>query len=51
MKACPYRKDFYQKLGTDQEKVQRQMQEWLSALETIVSRMQSFYAEHGIGKV
>ncbi|KAI9218716.1 glycolipid transfer protein domain-containing protein [Blastocladiella britannica] len=33
MKACPYRKDFYAKLGSDQEKVSQQLGDWLSALE------------------
>jgi hypothetical protein len=36
MKACPYREDFYKKLGEDQEKVLLQLREWLEALEKIV---------------
>ncbi|KAI9183272.1 hypothetical protein H9P43_004189 [Blastocladiella emersonii ATCC 22665] len=33
MKACPYRKDFYAKLGTDTARVSTQLSEWLGALE------------------
>ncbi|ORZ34909.1 glycolipid transfer protein-like protein HET-C2 [Catenaria anguillulae PL171] len=33
MKACPYRKDFYAKLGSDTDKVRKQLSEWLVALE------------------
>lgn len=43
MKACPYRKDFYAKLGSPQEKVQEELERWLDALEKIVKQMQDFY--------
>lgn len=43
MKACPYRKDFYAKLGSDQAKVKLQLEEWLSALEKITAQLDSFY--------
>ncbi|SNX84071.1 probable het-c2 protein [Melanopsichium pennsylvanicum] len=43
MKACPYRKDFYAKLGP-QDKVDQQMEQWMAALEKIVAHMKSFYA-------
>lgn len=33
MKACPYRADFYKKLGTNQDKVSVQLEEWLTSLE------------------
>lgn len=37
MSATPYRKDFYKKLGDDQETVDRQLKEWLSGLqETLI---------------
>lgn len=37
MKACPYRADFYKKLGgEDVARTNEQLQEWLSALENIV---------------
>lgn len=44
MKACPYRKDFYAKLGQPQEKVDEELEKWLAALEKIVAHMKSFYA-------
>lgn len=33
MKACPYRADFYKKLGSDEDKVNEQMGEFLTGLE------------------
>ncbi|PWY97539.1 putative het-c2 protein [Testicularia cyperi] len=44
MKACPYRKDFYSKLGSPPEKVDEELEKWLSGLERIVAHMKSFYA-------
>lgn len=44
MKACPYRKDFYAKLGEPQEMVHVELEKWLAALEKIVKRMQAYYA-------
>lgn len=43
MKACPYRKDFYAKLGPSEESVRAPLLEWLTALENIVATMQKFY--------
>ena len=43
MKACPYRKDFYAKLGSPPEKVEEELHRWLDALEKIVNTMQAFY--------
>ncbi|KAF8534826.1 glycolipid transfer protein domain-containing protein [Trichophaea hybrida] len=48
MKACPYRVDFYKKLGDDQDKVAAQLKEWLAALEKIVSILSAFLAEKNI---
>lgn len=42
MKACPYRKDLYEKLGSDQEKVKVQLSEWISALEKQVGIIETF---------
>lgn len=42
MSATPYRKDFYAKLGDDEAKVQQQLEQWLSALERIVSIIKAF---------
>lgn len=45
MKACPYRDDFYKKLGgEDVTKTQAQMQEWVAALEGIVSILTTYLA-------
>lgn len=45
MKACPYRKDFYLKLGSNVELVQEKMQEWLKALEHILAILIKFYKD------
>ncbi|GAA98126.1 uncharacterized protein L969DRAFT_85946 [Mixia osmundae IAM 14324] len=47
MKACPYRKVFYEKLGGDAPaaKVQSELQNWLTGLETVVNRLDKFYEE------
>lgn len=42
MKACPYRKTFYEKLGDDLAKVEEQLDAWLDALEKIVAIIQEF---------
>ena len=48
MKACPYRKDFYAKLGPSEDDVRPQLSTWLNALEKIVQDMQQFfeYVQH-----
>jgi len=51
MKACPYRVEFYKKLGDDKAKVDAQMTAWLDALENIVNEMTIVYATKGYGKV
>ncbi|KAH3663748.1 hypothetical protein OGAPHI_005150 [Ogataea philodendri] len=50
MKACPYRADFFAKLGADQEKVAQQLEEWLSALEKIVAEIMAFFEKGNYGK-
>lgn len=50
MKACPYRKDFFAKLGKDQEKVSEQIREWVTALAGIVKIIMNFYASGNYGK-
>ncbi|KAI9726723.1 MAG: hypothetical protein M1834_008658 [Cirrosporium novae-zelandiae] len=42
MSATPYRKDFYAKLANDQERGQKELQEWLSALESQVKILKEF---------
>ncbi|ORX90638.1 glycolipid transfer protein [Basidiobolus meristosporus CBS 931.73] len=50
MKACPYRKDFYAKLGSDLSTVQAEMNQWLTALEKLVAQMNEFYKTGDYGK-
>ncbi|KAK0552835.1 hypothetical protein OC846_001406 [Tilletia horrida] len=50
MKACPYRAEFYLKLGSPVEKVEAELEKWLTALETIVRIMQKFYADGNYAK-
>lgn len=42
MSATPYRKDFYAKLGSDEPKVQQELETWLSALEKNVVILRDF---------
>ena len=42
MSATPYRKDFYAKLGEDEEKVNVAAGKWLEALERQVSILKQF---------
>jgi len=50
LKACPYRKDFYEKLGSPPDKVQTELTKWLAALEVIINRIQQLCEEKGYGK-
>ncbi len=42
MSATPYRKDFYTKLGDDPERVQKELEVWLAALEKRVGVLKEF---------
>ena len=42
MAACPYRKDFYPKLGASTELVTSELQTYLAALEKIVAILKGF---------
>lgn len=44
MGACPYRKDFYGKLGNDEAVVAENLRKWLKALETQVNLLKGFLA-------
>ncbi|CAE6430307.1 Glycolipid transfer protein OS=Xenopus tropicalis GN=gltp PE=2 SV=1 [Rhizoctonia solani AG-1 IB] len=46
LKACPYRKDFYEKIGSPPDD---QLNSWLGSLDSIVTRMDAFYkaGKHG----
>lgn len=58
MKACPYKKDFYGRLAADPDggtavsdaQFEEELNNWLNALSSIVTRMQSFYAGGGHDK-
>ncbi|KWU46597.1 glycolipid transfer protein [Rhodotorula sp. JG-1b] len=43
MKACPYRKDFYAKLGPPTAPVDEELSKWNSALGEIIARLEAFY--------
>ncbi|KAK4121673.1 glycolipid transfer protein [Parathielavia appendiculata] len=42
MSACPYRKDFYSKLGSNEGKVKEELREYLAALDKIVGILKAF---------
>ncbi|GJJ07941.1 hypothetical protein Clacol_002148 [Clathrus columnatus] len=50
MKACPKRTDFYSKLGP-KEKVDVEFEPWLSALNGILTRMNTFYSDDSKTKI
>ncbi|KAI6017805.1 hypothetical protein PISMIDRAFT_96962 [Pisolithus microcarpus 441] len=59
MRACPYRKTFYDKLASDPaggppvpgDKLNQQLNVWLAALEKILVRMKKVYEEKKYGDV
>jgi hypothetical protein len=44
MSATPYRKDFYNKLGDDDAKVQAELEKWLKGLEQDLAILNEFMA-------
>ncbi|KAG0682613.1 hypothetical protein C6P40_000287 [Pichia californica] len=50
MKACPYRKDFFEKLGNDLTKVNEQLLAWVSSLESVVEEIMKFFESGNYGK-
>lgn len=50
MNACPYRKVFYEKLGSPLEVVQKQLRAWVHALARIVSIIEQFLASGNYAK-
>lgn len=42
MSATPYRKDFYAKLGDDQQRVNKELDAWLVSLEKCVGVLKEF---------
>jgi hypothetical protein len=51
MKACPYRADFYKKLGDDHVEVDKKMRAWLDALDKIVREMKTEYVVKKYGDI
>lgn len=51
MKACPYRAEFYKKLGDDQVEVDKKMSGWLDALDGIVREMKTEYVVKKYGEI
>lgn len=43
MKACPYRKDFYEKIGVLTDATLAQMKQWVEALENIIRIIQDVF--------
>ncbi|BGP13746.1 hypothetical protein JCM10213_006424 [Rhodosporidiobolus nylandii] len=43
MKACPYRKDFYAKLGPPEAPVDAELSKWNGALGQIIAQLEAFY--------
>lgn len=50
MKACPYRKDFFEKLGDDLAKVNEQLKAWVESLESVVKEIMDFFESGNYGK-
>jgi hypothetical protein len=44
MSACPYRKDFYSKLGDDIDKVIAELKTWLASLAALITVLKEFLA-------
>jgi hypothetical protein len=42
LKAVPYRKDFFPKLGDDQDKVQTQAKDWLGGVDRVLQVLNPF---------
>ncbi|KAF8932446.1 glycolipid transfer protein domain-containing protein [Dissophora ornata] len=48
MKGCPYRADFYAKLGQDQGLVKQDLSAYLAGLRNVVSDVQGFYSANDL---
>lgn len=46
MNACPWRKDFYQRIGIQDESSIAQMREWLTALLDIIGQLDAHFEQH-----
>jgi len=50
MKATPYRKDFYAKLGDDQEQLLKDMTSYLASFTKVVRSLSKLYVDLGLEK-
>jgi len=50
MKACPYRSDFYAKLGPPTAEVDQELLKWNTALGDIIARLEAFYVKGNYAK-
>jgi hypothetical protein len=50
MKACPYRKDFYAKLGPPEAPVDAELSKWLASLGSIIARLEAYYEKGNYAK-
>lgn len=46
MNACPWRKDFYEKIGVVNEESIKLMREWLTALLNIIDLLNKVFNQH-----
>ncbi len=51
MKTCPYRSNFYPRLGTPTDVVQAELKDWLDGLDRVIVRMKMVYKEGGYGQI
>jgi len=50
MKATPYRKDFYAKLGKDQEQLLKDMVSYMGSFSKVVKSLAKIYVDAGLEK-
>lgn len=50
MKACPYKADFYKKLGEPLDLVKTQLKEWVKHLSEVVLQIMEFFKKGNYGK-
>ncbi|KAL8287466.1 hypothetical protein RQP46_003324 [Phenoliferia psychrophenolica] len=50
MKSCPYRADFYAKLGSPLSTVEGELDAWLAALDAIIIHLEAYYEKGNYAK-
>ena len=53
LKATPYKADFYKRIsqGADRDKFDKELDNWLGALDGIAKRISAFYKDNNLGDV